>query len=121
MSISLGLIFLWVTGRAMELGRECLKLWGYERVDEIIWVKTNQLQRIIRTGRTGHWINHGKEHCLVGLKGKDLKLNRGLDCDVIVAEVRATSHKPDEIYGIIERLSPGTRYVIMRSLRQVVS
>lgn len=45
-----GLIFLWVTGRAMELGRECLKLWGYERVDELIWVKTNQLQRIIRTG-----------------------------------------------------------------------
>jgi len=105
-----GLIFLWVTGRAMELGRECLKLWGYERVDEIIWVKTNQLQRIIRTGRTGHWLNHGKEHCLVGAKG-NLPINRGLDCDVIVAEVRATSHKPDEIYGIIERLSPGTRKI----------
>ncbi|KAJ6218290.1 hypothetical protein RDWZM_009447 [Blomia tropicalis] len=88
-----GVIFLWVTGRAMELGRECLKLWGYERCDELIWVKTNQLQRIIRTGRTGHWINHGKEHCLVGMK------------------VRATSHKPDEIYGIIERLSPGTRKI----------
>lgn len=106
-----GLIFLWVTGRAMELGRECLKLWGYERVDELIWVKTNQLQRIIRTGRTGHWLNHGKEHCLVGLKGKPKNLNRGLDCDVIVAEVRATSHKPDEVYGIIERLSPGTRKI----------
>ncbi|XP_063218308.1 N6-adenosine-methyltransferase catalytic subunit [Bacillus rossius redtenbacheri] len=106
-----GLIFLWVTGRAMELGRECLKLWGYERVDEIIWVKTNQLQRIIRTGRTGHWLNHGKEHCLVGMKGSPDNLNRGLDCDVIVAEVRATSHKPDEIYGIIERLSPGTRKI----------
>jgi len=105
-----GLIFLWVTGRAMELGRECLKIWGYERVDEIIWVKTNQLQRIIRTGRTGHWLNHGKEHCLVGLKGSS-KLNRGIDCDVIVAEVRATSHKPDEIYGLIERLSPGTRKI----------
>ena len=26
-------------------------------------------------------------------------------------QVRATSHKPDEIYGIIERLSPGTRKV----------
>jgi len=106
-----GLIFLWVTGRAMELGRECLKLWGYERVDEIIWVKTNQLQRIIRTGRTGHWLNHGKEHCLVGAKGSTEFLNRGLDCDVIVAEVRATSHKPDEIYGIIERLAPGTRKI----------
>ncbi|KAK7483066.1 hypothetical protein BaRGS_00025729 [Batillaria attramentaria] len=106
-----GFIFLWVTGRAMELGRECLELWGYKRCDEIIWVKTNQLQRIIRTGRTGHWLNHGKEHCLVGVKGNPKGVNRGLDCDVIVAEVRATSHKPDEIYGIIERLSPGTRKV----------
>lgn len=23
--------------------------------------------------------------------------------------MRATSHKPDEVYGLIERLSPGTR------------
>lgn len=46
-----GLLFLWVTGRAMELGRECLKVWGYERIDEIVWVKTNQLQGLIRTGR----------------------------------------------------------------------
>ncbi|XP_074598861.1 methyltransferase like 3 [Brevipalpus obovatus] len=106
-----GVLFLWVTGRAMELGRECLELWGYDRVDEIIWVKTNQLQRIIRTGRTGHWLNHGKEHCLVGIKGEPDNLNCGLDCDVIVAEVRATSHKPDEIYGIIERLSPGTKKI----------
>lgn len=31
-----------------------------QRVDELIWVKINQLQRIIRTGRTGHWLNHSK-------------------------------------------------------------
>jgi len=36
-----GCIFVWVTGRAMELGRECLANWGYKRVEEIIWVKTN--------------------------------------------------------------------------------
>ncbi|CAK8696171.1 unnamed protein product [Clavelina lepadiformis] len=104
-----GLMFLWVTGRAMELGRELFDCWGYKRCDELIWVKTNQLQRLIRTGRTGHWLNHGKEHCLVGIKGNPKSINRRLDCDVLVAEVRATSHKPDEIYGIIERLSPGTR------------
>ena len=23
-----GLLFLWVTGRAMELGRECMQAWG---------------------------------------------------------------------------------------------
>lgn len=106
-----GFLFLWVTGRAMELGRECLRLWGYKQVEELIWVKTNQLQRLIRTGRTGHWLNHGKEHCLVGIKGNPEGYNKGLDCDVVVAEVRQTSHKPDEIYGLIERLSPGTRKI----------
>lgn len=104
-----GLLFLWVTSRAMELGRECMQLWGYhsnhslhpsvlpcsppwpllcrfERVDELVWVKTNQLQRIIVSGRTGHWLNHSKEHCLIGRKGSP-KLNRFLDCDVILSEV----------------------------------
>jgi mRNA (2'-O-methyladenosine-N6-)-methyltransferase len=38
-------------------------------------------------------------------------MNRGLDSDVLVAEVRATSRKPDEIYGMIERLCPRTRKV----------
>ncbi|KAF5205627.1 N6-adenosine-methyltransferase catalytic subunit [Thalictrum thalictroides] len=103
-----GLIFLWVTGRAMELGRDCLELWGYKRVEELIWVKTNQLQRIIRTGRTGHWLNHSKEHCLVGIKGNP-ELNRNIDTDVIVAEVRETSRKPDEMYPLLERISPRTR------------
>lgn len=73
-----------------------LELWGYKRVEEIIWVKTNQLQRIIRTGRTGHWLNHSKEHCLVGIKGDPI-VNRNIDTDVIVAEVRETSRKPDEV------------------------
>lgn len=73
-----------------------LELWGYKRVEELIWVKTNQLQRIIRTGRTGHWLNHSKEHCLVGIKGNP-EVNRNIDTDVIVAEVRETSRKPDEV------------------------
>ena len=93
-----GYMFLWVTGRSMELGRELLNKWGYTQSDELIWVKTNQLQHLIRTGRTGHWLNHAKEHCLVGIKGRPANSNRGLDCDVLVAEVRATSHKPDEVW-----------------------
>ncbi len=83
-----------------------MKIWGYRRVEEIIWVKTNQLQRIVRTGRTGHWLNHAKEHCIVGIKGNP-KVNRNIDCDVIISEVRETSRKPDEIYNLIERMSPG--------------
>ena len=79
-----------------------------------------QLQRVIRTGRTGHWLNHTKEHMLVGLKTNvdsngNLKfpswVNRGLDTDTIVSEVRETSRKPDEAYGLIERMCPGGRKI----------
>lgn len=121
-----GLLFVWVTGRALELGRDCMRTWGYERIEEIVWVKTNQLQRLIRTGRTGHYLNHSKEHCLVGFKRPAEKIGEGsmtkeeireslrwvksgIDADVIVAEVRETSRKPDEIYEMIERACPGGR------------
>ncbi|GAA5985057.1 hypothetical protein JCM10908_002504 [Rhodotorula pacifica] len=112
-----GLLFLWVTGRAMELGRDCLKAWGYERIDELVWVKTNQLQGLIRTGRTGHWLNHSKEHCLVAVRRSTTSpnspprlrpwFNRGLDTQVLLAEVRETSRKPDELYDMIERILGG--------------
>ncbi len=46
----------------------------------------------------------------MGLKGNP-KLNRNLDTDVIVSEVRETSRKPDELYGIIERIFPGGRKI----------
>ena len=38
-------------------------------------------------------------------------MNTGIDCDVIVSEVRETSRKPDEIYGLIERMIPGGRKI----------
>ena len=61
-----GLILLWVTGRAIEIGRQALQNWGYTIADEMIWIKLNQLKRTIVTGRTGHWLNHSKEHLLSG-------------------------------------------------------
>ncbi|KAJ7945088.1 N6-adenosine-methyltransferase MT-A70-like protein [Quillaja saponaria] len=85
-----------------------LELWGYKLVEEIIWVKTNQLQQIFRTGRTGHWLNHIKEHCLIGIK-ENPEVNRNIDTNAIVAKVRETSRKLDEMYRLLERISPSTR------------
>ncbi|KAI5954137.1 IME4 [Candida margitis] len=99
-----GIIMLWVTGRSIEIGRKALLKWGYQISDEMIWIKLNQLRRTIVTGRTGHWLNHSKEHLLVGLKGDPSWLNLRIDTDVVVSNTRETSRKPDEFYDIIERL-----------------
>jgi mRNA (2'-O-methyladenosine-N6-)-methyltransferase len=47
---------------------------------------------------------------LVGIKGNP-KINAKIDCDVIVSQVRETSRKPDEIYGLIERMCPGGKKI----------
>lgn len=99
-----GVLFLWVTGRSIDVGRKALVKWGYKISDEMVWVKLNQLKRTIVTGRTGHWLNHSKEHLLVGLKGNPIWLNTKVDCEVIVSGTRETLRKPDEVYDIVDRL-----------------
>ncbi|KAL6581502.1 hypothetical protein OROMI_007425 [Orobanche minor] len=103
-----GLIFLWVTGRAMELGRECLELWGYKRVEELIWVKTNQLQRIIRTGRTCHWLNHSRGIVLLGLK-EILKSTGILILMLLLLRFEKLAVNQMRMYPLLERISPRTR------------
>ena len=61
-----GFFFLWVTGREIDVGRQWWKKWGDQHMEELIWCMTNQLGRTICTGRTGHWLNHSKEHVLMG-------------------------------------------------------
>lgn len=99
-----GILFLWVTGRAIELGKESLQSWGYRVINEVSWIKINQLGRTIVTGRTGHWLNHSKEHLIVGVKGSVEWVNRHIDVDLMVSVTRETSRKPDELYGIAERM-----------------
>lgn len=98
-----GLLFLWVTCRSIDVGHHCLETWGYTAIETIVWCKVNQLGRSICTGRTGHWLNHTKEHLLVGIKGTP-KLTKGLDVDVIVSMVRGNPQKPTELYNIVDRL-----------------
>lgn len=99
-----GVLFLWVPGRLMEVGRSVLGRWGYTVVHEIAWLKLNQLQRTIVTGRTGHWLNHSKEHVLVGVRGQPAWLNGGVDVDTVVAQTREPGRKPDEVYDMVERM-----------------
>ena len=74
----------------MELGRRLLTAWGYARESELCWIKLNLMQNLVRTGRTGHFLNHSKEHCLIGVKGDPPLGAPGVrrDCDVLVSELR---------------------------------
>lgn len=99
-----GIFLLWVTGRTIETGRDFLNKWGYKVINQITWIKTSQLIRTISTGRTGHWLNHSKEHLLVGIKGECKWINKSIDSQIILSSTRETSRKPDEIYGIVDRL-----------------
>ena len=40
---------------------------------------------------------------------------------IFFSKVRQTSHKPDEIYGVIERLAPGTRKIGMHFVQLAVT
>ena len=88
-----GYLFLWVTGRAMELGRTCMAQWKYRRVAELVWIKVNQMQNIIRTGRTGHFLNHSKEHMLIGVKGEPPRARRAHDRTATSSSRRCERHR----------------------------
>ncbi|XBW36532.1 hypothetical protein QEN19_002108 [Hanseniaspora menglaensis] len=101
-----GVMALWVTVRSINLGKQLMLANGYKIMNELSWIKINQLCRTIVTGRTGHWLNHSKEHLLIGYKGNvdEWLLLRQQDLDYIVSQTRETSRKPDELYDILERL-----------------
>lgn len=69
--------FLWCGETHLEHGRELLKRWGFRRVEDICWVKTNRLapqdergrvkQRSVMYGDTSI-LQRTKEQCIVGVK-----------------------------------------------------
>ncbi|KAG1668004.1 N6-adenosine-methyltransferase non-catalytic subunit [Nymphon striatum] len=103
----------------LDLGRQCLKKWGFRRCEDICWIKTN----IKNSG--SHSTNleqravfqRTKEHCLMGIKGTVRRSTDGdfihanVDIDLIIAEEPAygSIEKPIEIFHMIEHFCLGRR------------
>ena len=105
-----GFLFLWVINAKYKLAVDLFRKWGYELVDEIVWVKMTVNQRLAKSH--GFYLQHAKEVCLVGKKGRDPpNLRRSIGSDVIFSERRGQSQKPEEIYELIEELVPDGRYL----------
>jgi len=106
-----GYLFIWVINAKYRFAMDLLERWGYELVDEIAWVKQTVNRRLAKSH--GYYLQHAKETCLVARKGQDPpNALRSLNVsDVILAERRGQSQKPEEIYRIIERLVPNGSYL----------
>jgi mRNA (2'-O-methyladenosine-N6-)-methyltransferase len=105
-----GLLCVWTINAKYAWTIQQMQQWGYDLVDEIVWVKMTVNRRIAKSH--GYYLQHAKEVCLVGLKGEEpAALRRGVISDIIWSKRRGQSQKPDDIYQIIEDLVPGGRFL----------
>ncbi|XP_066574166.1 N(6)-adenosine-methyltransferase non-catalytic subunit METTL14 [Amia ocellicauda] len=112
-------VFLWCgSGEGLDLGRMCLRKWGFRRCEDICWIKTNKNN----PGKTKTLdpkavFQRTKEHCLMGIKGTVRRSTDGdfihanVDIDLIITEEPEIGNieKPVEIFHIIEHFCLGRR------------
>ncbi|XP_039287224.1 N6-adenosine-methyltransferase non-catalytic subunit isoform X2 [Nilaparvata lugens] len=114
-----GFVFLWCgSSEGLDMGRFCLRKWGFRRCEDICWIRTN-------TQHPGHSKNleskavfqRTKEHCLMGIKGTVRRsidgdfIHANVDIDLIISEEPeyGSLEKPVEIFHIIEHFCLGRR------------
>ncbi|XP_048851715.1 N6-adenosine-methyltransferase non-catalytic subunit [Brienomyrus brachyistius] len=112
-------VFLWCgSGEGLDLGRMCLRKWGFRRCEDICWIKTNKNN----PGKTKTLdpkavFQRTKEHCLMGIKGTVRRSTDGdfihanVDIDLIITDEPEIGNieKPVEIFHIIEHFCLGRR------------
>lgn len=91
-------LWLWVTNASLFAGAAVMEAWGFTYRSILTWVKP-------RFGM-GQYLRTQTEHLLLGTRGRAPVLFRGQG-SWFYAPVQEHSHKPEEQYAIIERLSPG--------------
>ncbi len=105
------LLFMWVTYPTLKEGLELMDAWGFKYItNAFTWIKRNK--KYIPSAEEadkfffglGYYTRGNAEICLLGKKGKGVKiLDKGVP-QLTVTKVRDHSKKPDEIYEKIERL-----------------
>ncbi|CPZ71690.1 Transcriptional activator%2C adenine-specific DNA methyltransferase [Mycobacteroides abscessus] len=91
-------LWLWVTNATLRAGYDVAEAWGFTVRSPLTWVK-------FRLG-LGNYLRNSTEHVLFATRGKAPVLYRAQPT-WINAPVTDHSHKPEEQYALIERVSPG--------------
>lgn len=112
-------IFLWCgSSEGLDIGRNCLRKWGFRRCEDICWIRTNienpGHSKILEPKAV---FQRTKEHCLMGIKGTVRRstdfdfIHANIDIDLIISEEQefGSLEKPEEIFHIIEHFCLGKR------------
>jgi N6-adenosine-specific RNA methylase IME4 len=99
-------LLLWATSPMMPQALEVMQAWGYIfKSVAFVWVKVNKGMCKPFMG-LGYWTRQNAEFVLLGTRGQPHRISKAVS-QIIIAERREHSRKPDEIYTRIEALLPG--------------
>lgn len=102
-------LWLWVTNATLRQGYDIAEAWGFTVRSPLTWVK-------FRLG-LGVYLRNSTEHLLFATKGTAPVQFRSQPT-WINAPVQDHSHKPEEQYALIERVSPGPYLELFARRRQ---
>lgn len=91
-------LWLWVTNATLRDGYDVMEAWGFTPRSPLTWAKP-------RLG-LGTYLRNSTEHLLFGTRG-NAPVNYKAQPTWMFAPVQDHSHKPEEQYSIIERVSGG--------------
>jgi N6-adenosine-specific RNA methylase IME4 len=99
------MLFLWAVDPLLDKAFEVMAAWGFTfKTVGFYWVKVNRGMRP-HVGM-GYWTRANPEVCLLGTRGKPVRLARDVQ-RLVLAPRGQHSAKPHEVYRRIERLTPG--------------
>ena len=103
-------LYLWVPNALLPDGLEVMRAWGFEYKSNLIWEKIRKDGQPDGRG-VGFYFRNVTEILLFGIKGsKNRTLERGRSqVNLLRAEKREHSRKPDDFVPLIEACSPGPR------------
>ncbi|MGC9195612.1 MAG: MT-A70 family methyltransferase [Syntrophobacteraceae bacterium] len=100
-------LYLWVPNALLKEGLETMQAWGFTYKTNIVWYKIRKDGGPDGRG-VGFYYRNVTELVLFGVRGGLRTLQPGrTQTNILVTRKREHSRKPDELYAIIEKCSPG--------------
>jgi N6-adenosine-specific RNA methylase IME4 len=100
-------LYLWVPNALILEGLEVMRRWGFKYKTNIVWYKIRKDGGPDGRG-VGFYFRNVTELVLFGVRGAMRTLAPGrTQVNILSTRKREHSRKPDELYDVIERCSPG--------------